>query len=118
MSKRITGRATIHIDGASIPHENGATLNPGGSSKTVERHGGVTYYSEQEVAPSLELNVLHTADVDIVKLSNIRDATVLFEADTGQKYLLSGATSQEPVPLESASGKSRLMMFANSCVPV
>lgn len=118
MSKRITGRATIYLDGATIPTENGAKLNPGGESRKPERHGGRTYYGTEEVPPDIQCNVLHTADIDIIKLSATEGATVMFEADTGQKYLLRGATAQDPVDVDAGSGKSALKLFANECVKV
>lgn len=116
MSKRITGQATIYIDGASIPTERGAKLNPGGESRKPERHGGTTYYAGEEVAPTLDCTVLHTGSVDILKLSRIEGATVMFVADTGQKYLLRGAVTQDPVELDAGSGKATLKLFANECV--
>lgn len=118
MSKRITGRATIYIDGASIPSENGAKLNPGGESRKPERHGGVTYYSSEEMTPSVECVVNHTADIDILKLSVIEGATVMFETDTGQKFMLSGAVVQDPVDLDAGKGKCALKLFANSCTKI
>lgn len=118
MSKRITGRATIYLDGASIPSENGARLNPGGESRKPERHGGVTYYSSEEMPPSVECVVNHTADVDILVLSKMEGVTVMFEADTGQKFMLSGAVVQDPVDLDAGKGKSALKLFAQDCVKV
>lgn len=114
MSK-ITGKAVITVDGTRYATENGATLNPGGVNRAAERHGGETYFREEEVAPTLECNVLHTADTDILALSAIVGATVMFEAETGQKFLLRGGFTTEPVPLDTSSGKSALKMSARSC---
>lgn len=116
MSKPITGRAIIYVDGVTIPTENGAKLNPGGVNNRQERHGGVTYYSVEEVSPTVECTVLHTADIDIIKLSAIEGATVLFETNTGQKFLLRGAVAENPVDLDAGTGKSALRLFANECV--
>lgn len=118
MSKQITGKATIHVDGTIIPTENGATLNPGGANRKPERHGGVTYYVEEEVPPTVECTVQHTSEVDIVALSGIVGATVLFAADTGQKFTLRGAFATEPVSLNAGTGKAGLKLAANSCDPM
>jgi hypothetical protein len=112
---KITGKGTLTVDGTRFAIENGATLNPGGVNRVAERHGGETYYREEEVPPSLECNVLHTADTDILALSNLVGATVMFEADTGQKFLLRGAFATEPVPIDSSSGKSALKLSARGC---
>lgn len=113
MSDQITGRATIYIDGKRIPTENKAKLNPGGANRKEERHGGKTYYAEEEVAPAVECSVLHTADVDILALSAITGATVIFEADTGQKYVLRGAFAAEPAALDG--DRASLKLVADSC---
>src|SRR4030067_3407954 len=102
---KITGKAVITVDGTRYATENGATLNPGGVNRVPERHGGETYYREEEVPPMLECNVLHTADTDIIALSAITAATVMFEADTGQKLLLRGAFTTEPAVIDASSGK-------------
>ncbi len=112
---RITGIAEITVDGRRFATENGATLNPGGFNRQAERHGGDTYFKDEEVPPSLDCNVLHTSETDIIALSNIVGATILFKANTGQKFLLRGASASEPVPLDSGSGKSALKFFARSC---
>jgi hypothetical protein len=112
---RITGIAEITVDGTRLATENGATLDPGGYNREPERHGGDTYYKEDEVPPMLECNVLHTSETDILALSNITGATVVFKANTGQRFLLRGAFTTAPVPLDSGSGKSALKMSARSC---
>ena len=114
MSGQLTGKAIIRVDGEVLAAENGATLNPGGVSRDPERHGGDTYYTEQEVPPSLEASVLHTKDTNIIALSNITGATVHFEADTGQQFILRGAFTTEPAALDASSGKVNLSMSARS----
>lgn len=113
MSDRITGRATIYIDGKRIPTENKAKLNPGGANRKEERHGGKTYFAEEEVPPGVECTVLHTADADIVALSAIVGATVIFEADTGQKYVLRGGFVTGPAELDG--DRVQLKLAADSC---
>lgn len=113
MSDRITGRATIYIDGKRIPTENKAKLNPGGANRKEERHGGKTYFAEEEVPPGVECTVLHTADADIVALSAIVGATVIFEADTGQKYVLRGGFVTSPAELDG--DRVPLKLAADSC---
>jgi hypothetical protein len=111
---QITGKAIIRADGLVLRTENGATLSAGGINRASERHGGKTYYKEDEVAPSLECNVLHDADTDIIALSGIVNATVEFECDTGQIYILRGAFTAEPVAVDSSTGKAALKMEADS----
>ncbi len=111
---QITGKATVRKNGAVLAAENGATLTAGGINREGERHGGIAYYKEDEVNPSVEISILHDKDADIIALSNIVDATVEFECDTGQTYILRGAFTTEPVSLDSGTGKATLKMEANS----
>ena len=112
---RLTGSAEITVDGKRYATENNATLNPGGVETTPERHGGDTFFKEEEVPPMIECAVLHTSDTDILALSAIRNATVLFKANTGQRFMLRGARTISPVTLDTSSGKSALKMSARSC---
>ncbi|KAE9623779.1 phage tail tube protein, partial [Parasedimentitalea maritima] len=84
MSGRITGIATIRVDGQEFPSERGATLNPGGVNRNVKMAGRRPYYNEEPVAPTLQATVLHTEELDLIEINRIRNATVLFECDNGQ----------------------------------
>ncbi len=111
----ITGRADVRVDGELIATEVGATLNVGGANRNSERHGGHTYYVEEEVAPTVELTVLHTADTDMVALAAITNATVQFTCNTGQQYVLRNSFVTETPALDAATGKVPLKLDAESC---
>jgi len=106
---QITGKVSIRIDGKVIATENKAVLNPGGVSRNPEAHGGKTYYSEEDVPATIETQALITKDTDVIELSGITGATVIFQADTGQKYMMRDAFTTEPV-VHDASGKAPLKM--------
>lgn len=113
MSK-LTGNATIRIDGEEIPTERGATLDPGGANREVQMSGNRVFYREEKQPPRLQATALATEDLDIIALGNITGATVLFEADNGQDYLLSNAFTTETAELNSGEGQIRLNMAAES----
>ncbi len=110
MSKRITGRADIAIDGTIIPSENGAKINIGGVKRNVEVHGGEMYFAEEEMPGNVDCVVNHTADVDMFKLAKIAGATVTFHCDTGQKILMRGAVVTETLDLDAGKGKVGLKL--------
>jgi hypothetical protein len=110
---QITGKATVFVDGAKMEMERGAKANPGGVSRDFERHHGRTYHKEDEVAPSVEGNILHTKDTDVQAL-NFSNATVIFVADTGQKYVMRGAATENPVEIDAGSGKSPIKLVGDS----
>jgi len=115
MSGRITGRATVRLDGREYASERGATLNVGGVNRTTKMGGTRVYYNEEPVAPSVQCNVLHTEDMDLIEIGNIRNATVLFECDNGQDYMLTGAFSTAPAELNSSEGTFPLNLSARTC---
>ncbi|HWV09536.1 MAG TPA: phage tail tube protein [Pseudomonas sp.] len=115
MSGKVTGVATIRIDGREFPTEKGATLNPGGVTRTTRMTGKRVHYNETPVAPTLQCTVLHTDEVDLIDLNAITNATVLVECDNGQDYLLTGAFVTDTAELKAAEGQVRLNMAARRC---
>lgn len=115
MSARITGIATIRVDGQEFPTERGATLNPGGVNRTTKMAGHRVYYNEEPVAPTVQATVLHTEELDLIDVGSIRNATVLFECDNGQDYMLTGAFVTETAELNSGEGTFRMNMAARTC---
>ena len=115
MSGRVTGIATIRVDGQEFPTERGATLNPGGVNRNTKMAGRRVFYNEEPVAPTLSATVLHIEELDIIEIGKIRDATVLFECDNGQDYMLTGASVTETAELNSGEGQIRLSIAARTC---
>lgn len=114
MPNPLMGKATVYVDGAHLEMERGAKLNPGGVSRQFERHLGKTYSREEEQPPSVEGNVLITKDVDVIAL-NFDNVTVIFEADTGQKYVIRNASSENPVEADASQGKGAIKLVGDSC---
>jgi len=115
MSK-ITGKAIITVDGLQYRTDSGATLNPGGNNRSSVMGGGKVHgYQEEDVAPSMECTVYHTKDVSLRQLSDITDATVMFETDTKKVFVLRNAFVTEPASLNSKDGTIGLKFEAESC---
>jgi hypothetical protein len=112
--RQITGKATVYVDGTKMEMERGAKAHPGGISRAFERHHGRTYALESEAAPSVEGNILHTKDTDVLALGAIDNATVIFECDTGQKYVMRGASIENPIDIDGGSGKSPVKFVGDS----
>lgn len=115
MSGKVTGIATIRVDGAEIPTEKGATLNPGGVNRTTRMAGKRVHFNEEPVAPTLQCTVLHTPEIDLIDLNTITNATVLVECDNGQDYMLTGAFVTETNELNTGEGQVRLNIAARRC---
>lgn len=94
MGNQVTGRATISVDGLRLQTKAGATFQPGGVKRTpVISDQGVAGYTEETLSPQLECTVIHKAGVSISYLNGIKDASIVFETDTGSRFQLQQAWS-------------------------
>ena len=113
---QITGKAIIKVDGNQWRTTDGCKLHPGGVEREAKTGGGKVHgYKEKTKAPELEASVYHTKDTDLTAINAIKDATVIFESDTGDRYVLRSAfvTSQES--LDSEAGTVGVKMSAEAC---
>jgi len=116
MSQQITGRALIQVDGERLLTENGANLDPGGTSREAMTGGGeVQGFQESDNAPSLSVPIRHTKDVSPARLNSLTDATVIFETDNGARWILRGAFTTNTVALDVSAGNVTLEM---SCMQI
>ena len=115
MSNKITGRATISIDGVKHKTDEGATINVGGVTRKAVKNGKVIYgFQEEGVEPTLDCKIFHNKDLSLIELGKIDDATVFFETDTGQTLVLRNAFVTDPPSLDAKSGLVDLKMSALS----
>lgn len=113
---QITGKAIIRVDGQQWRTEDGATLDVGGVKRTPKVGGGSVYgYSEETAPPELECKVYHTKDTDVTAINKITNATVTFESDTGDAYVLREAFVLEPGKLEAKDGAIAVKMSGITC---
>ncbi|WP_328184626.1 phage tail tube protein [Marinobacter sp. OP 3.4] len=108
---KITGNVTVREGGEELLTDGKGTLNPGGFEREAKMNGRRTVgFSENPVAPTLSIVIHHTQDTDIVRLSNLTDATILLETDSGQTWMLRGAFCASPTPLDMGAGTVQLEM--------
>lgn len=113
---QITGKAIIRVNGTELRSLDEATLNPGGATRPAVKGGGKVYgYKEETVEPKLEFEVAHTKDTSLIDLGKITGATVIFETDTGDSYVLREAWTAEVPSLKTSGGTVPMVMSAVSC---
>ena len=112
-NNQIVGKAIISLGALGvIATEHGATLSPGGIKRTPKAaDDGKVYYTSETDIPMLECKALATVSVNFALL-NFDSATVIFEADTGQKFMLINAFSTDPAPLDAGNGSYDLKISA------
>lgn len=115
MSNQVVGRAKISLGAlGEVATEKGATLDPGGLvGEPKPADNGRVYASFNILAPELSCKVMATPDISSAKL-RVSGVTVLFETDTGQKFMLRNAFTTNGVPLDAGNGTYDLKMSAEA----
>jgi len=105
MSNQVVGRAKISLGAiGEVATEKGATLDPGGViGEPKPADNGRIYRMDKVEASKLSCKIMATPDISSAQLK-FNDATVLFEADTGQKWMIRNAFTSNTVPLDSSNG--------------
>jgi hypothetical protein len=101
--KKFTGTAYISLNGRRIGTVPGSgKLSPGGVVRTpMVIDGGVAGYTEKPQHAEIECEIGMSADVDIFEINDATDMTIMFEADSGQAYVMRGAAVTEPLKHEA-----------------
>lgn len=103
MSK-VLGRATVKVDGEVLLIDNGAKLAFGGVTRKVVKGTEIHGYAEEAMEPSVEVAATVDKDSSLKAWADIADATVTFECDTGQVYILKNAWLENPPEVTAGEG--------------
>ncbi len=104
------GRAFIRVNGVSVASLPGtAKLSPGGLERTpVTGDHGYLGHTAKPVHSEVECDIAVDANTDIQALNDTEDATITFECDSGQVYIVRNAASATPAAMQSGDGKASL----------
>lgn len=93
---KVWGQARVRINGKEYATEPKATLELGGIARdSVEADNRAGFFSEKTTPSKLECSILITQGMSAIEL-NTDDATITFEGDTGQVYVVGHGYSSEP----------------------
>jgi len=104
MSNQFLGRATISANGEQYDTVPGATLDLGGIKRNPITTGRRVGFSEEMVPAVLNCTVPLAAGQSLETIRNLRDATVIFECDTGQSYVIRNAFRVDTPTLKDGAG--------------
>lgn len=111
---QVTGRVFITVAGNRLSSEEGATLKYSEISREgVAGDSGVVGFSEKTEIPDVEFTLIHTADVNLKEIENIKDASISFDTDTGKSFVLSNAWNTGALGL--SKGRVSVKFQALSC---
>jgi hypothetical protein len=106
------GRATIRVDGQVYETSAGASLDPGGVKRNTQVYGQEVGYSEETAPSVLTCETKLDANTSIDTIRNIAAATVMFECDTGQSYVIKDAFLTQPPAFKDGAGGNVSLNFS------
>lgn len=113
---QVLGRATIKYDGKTLLTDKAAKLNTGGVARKPIVGDVIHGYAEEAKEPTLDCVISVTKETRLLDLNKIKDATVTFEADTGQTWIVKDAWVVDPTEVTSGEGGKVPLKFAGmSC---
>lgn len=101
---QMLGRATIRANGQVIETAKGASLDLGGTKRNPVTVGRVVGYAEETVPAMLEFETALVRGQSLETLRNLTGATVIFECDTGQRYVMRDAFTTDAITLKDGEG--------------
>jgi hypothetical protein len=112
MTQRL-GRAYIKVDGDMLESMPGAKVDVGGVSRSVVLgNNKVLGFAEKPKEAMVECEVAVGPATSLLKLAAIADATITFECDTGQTYVIKNAFLTEPPVATDGDGGKVPLKFA------
>jgi len=106
------GIATIKLDGDVLESMPGASLDIGGFTRTPVSGDHVHGYHETPKPALLECEVKMKAETSLADLAAVVQATISFECDTGQSYVIRNAWIIDPPAVKSGDNGSVSLKFA------
>lgn len=108
------GRATIRANGTVIETNKGASLNLGGTRRSPIVTGQIYGYAEESVHATIECETSLAAGMSLDQWRQLTGATVTFECDTGQRFVIRDAFVTETISLKDGDGGNVALRFAGN----
>ncbi len=102
---KLTGIVMVKIDGVLMRSEPGAELSMGGFRRPPHTGHKVYGHHEEVVHAEVKFTTFHAGGDDLRGLGDKVDATLEFETDTGDTYVVREAWCAEPPVLTGGEGK-------------
>jgi hypothetical protein len=106
------GRATIRANGQVIETAKGASLDVGGVKRNPIVSGRLVGYAEETVAAMVECETSLRPGMSLATFRNLTGATIIFECDTGQRFVIADAFITDPPTLRDGEGGQVTLKFA------
>ncbi len=101
---KVTGIVIVKIDGGVVRSKEGAKLNIGGKERTPIVGHKLYGPAEKFIHATMEFTLAHVGGDDLIGLSAKVDATLEFETDTGDTYMMANSFATKPAELSGGEG--------------
>src|SRR3546814_732515 len=105
-------RATIRANGQVIETNKGASLDLGGGKRNPIVTGRKVGYAEETVPAMVECETSLASGMSLEAWRNLVDATIIFECDTGQSYVIRDAFITDAITLKDGDGGNVSLKFS------
>lgn len=95
MAQAITSIAEIKINGRYYRTKNDAVLRIGGFDSTQVVGDRVHGFAEKPMGSRLEITLVHSDEISLGEVAAFKNAVITIELNTGQTYVMGGATIEE-----------------------
>ncbi|MTD32410.1 phage tail tube protein [Paludibacterium denitrificans] len=89
----MTGLCFININGRRVRSKEGANMKPGGliQEPVNDANGYCGMANKENKNSEVKFIIPHSSEDDVTALQAMKDATLVFETDSGQRYLIRDA---------------------------
>jgi hypothetical protein len=109
---KFLGRATIRAAGAVIETAKGASLDIGGVKRNTVVVGRLVGHAEETAPSMVECETALGPGMSLDALRNLAGVTVVFECDTGQRYVINDAFLVDPPKMKDGEGGNVALNFS------
>jgi hypothetical protein len=108
MSKYL-GRVAIRFNGLILDSKPGASIDLGGTQRDSVVNEHTMGYTEAPKQSSVECELALKQGDSVEQYRNVTNATLVFETDTGQRYIVKAAFIADTPVISSAGVKLKFM---------
>lgn len=109
---QLLGRAFIKVDGELLRSNTGAKIDLGGAVRGAVIGNAVHGFAESIKESMVECEISLAKGDSLEALRNTSNATITFECDTGQTYIVRGAWLTDPPVVTEGEGGKIALKFA------
>lgn len=102
---KLIGKVWIYTNGRVLRTREGASIDLGGNEREMQAGSHTVHgYTEKVKAATIECVVIVAEGDDLEALRNMTDGSAEFRTDTGQKWLVSGASLLDTLKVTEGKG--------------